>query len=78
MVAGSPKYADVIEATAKRFRERPERERRRSPTPRSAGCPHDHETLTLPAGGSFAKGAWLLATLRHACTFWKSWCLLSL
>ena len=63
MVAGSPKYADVIEATAKRFRERPERERRRSPTPRSAGCTCDHETLALPAGGSLAKGAWLLATL---------------
>ena len=36
MVAGSPKYAEVIEATAKRFRDRPERERRRSPSPRSA------------------------------------------
>ena len=36
MVAGSLKYAEVIEATAKRFRDRPERERRRSPSPRSA------------------------------------------
>ena len=35
MVAGSPKYAEVIEATAKRFRDRPERERRRAPSPRS-------------------------------------------
>ena len=35
MVAGSPKYAEVIEATAKRFKDRPERERRRSPSPRS-------------------------------------------
>ena len=38
MVAGSPKYAEVIEATAKRFKDRPERERRRSPSPRSAAC----------------------------------------
>ena len=38
MVAGSPKYAEVIEATAKRFKDRPERERRRSPSPRSVAC----------------------------------------
>jgi len=47
MVAGSPKYAEVIEATAKRFKDRPERERRRSPSPRSDAQHRPHCNLHL-------------------------------